>query len=174
MIWVNKVAAESVNLPPEQLVGKHCYEVWPQRSQPCVGCPMIKARQSGKAEETEIATPDGRVWFIRGYPMRDANGSITGLLEVTLEITERKKAEETLRESEERYRDLFESVSDGIIAIDKYGNIFDVNRKVEEIFDYQRDEMIGTSFNEISIFDSKDRHQASSSRPLLFRRRGQS
>jgi len=69
------------------------------------------------------------------------------------------EAEETLRESKERYRNLFESVSDGIIAIDKYGNIFDVNRKVEEIFDYQRDEMIGTSFNEISIFDSKDRQR---------------
>ena len=44
MVWVNEAAGKSVNLPPEQLVGQYCYEIWPQRDTPCVGCPVAEAR----------------------------------------------------------------------------------------------------------------------------------
>ncbi len=95
--WANRAAAESVGLPLDALVGRHCYEIWPQRSEPCIGCPVMKAMETGEPQEQEMTTPDGRVWFIRGYPVREENGDVVGAVEVTHDITERKRAEEERR-----------------------------------------------------------------------------
>jgi len=96
MIWVNKEAADSVNLSLEQLVGKYCYEIWHQRNTPCENCPVIKARDTKQPQEGEIISPDGREWFMRGYPVKDENGNVSGIVEVALDITRRKAAERKL------------------------------------------------------------------------------
>jgi PAS domain S-box-containing protein len=96
ILWANRAAGESVGLSPEQLVGRYCYEIWNQQSQPCTGCPVVQARESGRSQEAEMTTPDGRMWLVRGYPVQDADGQVAGIVEVTLDITERKRAEEAL------------------------------------------------------------------------------
>jgi DNA-binding CsgD family transcriptional regulator len=88
-----------VNLTPEEIVGRFCYEIWSQRSQPCSDCPVLKAMKTGHTEEKEKYTPDGKSWFVRGHPVRDANGKIVGAIELTLDITERKQAEEALQKA---------------------------------------------------------------------------
>jgi len=98
IIWTNKAAAKSVGLTCEQLLGQLCYKIWPQRDKPCVGCPVTKARQTGKPQQAEITTPDGRIWLIQAYPTQDVDGSVTGIVEVKLEITEHKQAEEREQE----------------------------------------------------------------------------
>ncbi len=103
VLWANKAVSDLVGLAPEELVGRYCYETWPRRSEPCVGCPVTKARETGQAQEKEMITPDGRAWFIRGYPVRDINGKLTGTVEIALEISERKLAE---AEIEKRNREL--------------------------------------------------------------------
>jgi PAS domain S-box-containing protein len=141
--WVNRAAGESVGVDPQQLVGRHCYEIWQQRSKPCVGCPVVKARKSGQPQEAEMTTPDGKVWFIRGYPVRETNGNIIGAVEVTLEITARKRAEESLKESEERYRTLVENINCGINLIDADHNIIMVNNPTGDKFKKPVHEIIG-------------------------------
>ncbi len=134
ILWANKAAAESVDLPPEQLVGCYCYEIWPQRSEPCVGCPVAKARESGKPQETEITTPDGRAWFIRGYPMRDANDRVVGVVEVTLDITERKRMEDALQAEKNKLQSVIDAMEDGLTIQDKDFNIIYQNELVRKIF----------------------------------------
>jgi PAS domain S-box-containing protein len=102
ILWANRAACESAGLTREELIGRHCYEVWPQRYDPCPDCPVIKAMDSGQPQETTKNTPDGRAWFIRGYPVRDAQGSIVGAIETTLDITESKQAKVALREKEQK------------------------------------------------------------------------
>ena len=119
ILWTNKAAVESVGLTTEQLVGRYCYEIWPQRNQPCEGCPVARARQTGKPQKAEIATPDGRTWSVRGYPILDEYDRVTGIIELVLNITECKKAEQALRESEEKYKELAESITDVFFAFDK-------------------------------------------------------
>jgi PAS domain S-box-containing protein len=99
VIWANRAACESVNLTQEELVGCFCYEIWSQRSLPCSDCPVVEAMKTGQPEEKEKYTPDGKAWFVRGYPVRDANGKIVGAIELALEITERKQAEKELQKS---------------------------------------------------------------------------
>lgn len=102
VLWANKVASESVGLALEDLVGRHCYEIWPHLGKPCPGCPVMKALETGQTQSTEMITPDGRQWFIRGYPVLDQEGQAVGAVEITMDITERKKVEKALKESEER------------------------------------------------------------------------
>ena len=62
--------------------------------------------------------------------------------QLQLEIDERKQAEETLRESEKKYRDLFENVSDGICFLDAEGNYTDINKAVESLTGYPKEELL--------------------------------
>ena len=117
--WTNKAAAESVNLTPEELVGKTCYEVWHGTKRPCDSCPIIKTFETGERHHEEMRTPDGRVWSVGGYPMRDEDGTLTGVVEVTREITEQVIAEEALKESEEKHRTLVQSLNDTIFVLNK-------------------------------------------------------
>jgi two-component system, cell cycle sensor histidine kinase and response regulator CckA len=147
ILWANRAASESAGLVSKQLIGRHCYEVWPKRSDPCPDCPVVKAMETGEPQEITKKTPDGRAWFIRGYPVRDVNGHIIGAIETTLEITERRRTEEELQESEKKYRNLVEHANDGIAIIQdtliKY-----INPRLAEICGYTYDEVVGKPFTD--------------------------
>jgi PAS domain S-box-containing protein len=161
-LWANRAAGESVGADPQQLVGHHCYEIWQQRRKPCIGCPVLKARKSGHPEEAEMTTPDGRVWYIRGYPVRNTKGNIIGAVEVTLEITESKQAEKALRESEEKYRNLAERANDGI-CIGQDGVIRYANARLAQMGGYTVEELIGAPVFDFFMPDElpevRDRYQ---------------
>ena len=127
VLWANRASAESVGQPVEQLRGKRCYEIWPQRSEPCEGCPVARARITGQACQEEMTTPDGRIWQISAYPVRDRQRRMIGLLEVTLEITERKRTEEALQQIEFQFSSIFETTHEAIGASGPDGRIITAN-----------------------------------------------
>lgn len=98
VVWANNAAAKSVGLRNEDLLGRRCYEVWHSRKKPCRRCPVRKARITGKVIEAETASADGRNWQIKGYPIKDSAGRVVGVVEVTTDITERKRAEQEIRD----------------------------------------------------------------------------
>lgn len=108
VIWANKTAGETVGQEPQQLEGRYCYEIWHDRSKPCSRCPVVVARDSGMPHEAQIASADGREWYIRAYPVMSGNGQAIAMVEFCLEVTERVRVETALREGERRYRGLFE------------------------------------------------------------------
>jgi PAS domain S-box-containing protein len=117
VVWANQAAGASVGVPVKELIGRHCYEIWHGREKPCEACPVRNTLDTGEPQEREMKSTDGREWFIKGYPVRDSEGQITGAIEITMDITDRKRAELDLIESEEHFRQLISQSLQGIAII---------------------------------------------------------
>ena len=162
VLWGNKRALDSVGMRKEELIGRHCWEIWHGRSEPCDGCPVIFALDTGEPREGEIRSPDGREWYIRGFPVKDDGGRVMGAVEFCLEITARKRAEyallenERVLESEKRFRSLFEHMLEGVaycrMLYDENGRpadfvYLDVNSAYSELTGLQ--DVIGRKVSEV-------------------------
>jgi len=103
-----------------------------------------------QVNEFRTITKDGREIWIRAVGARtEYQGKLAGLVSFS-DITERKRAEEKLRESEEELRKMFESVNDGISVIDLNGVITRVNQRTVEMHGFSsRDEVVGKSALEL-------------------------
>ncbi|MDD3407902.1 MAG: PAS domain-containing protein, partial [Methanomicrobium sp.] len=93
IIWANKEPAESVNLRPEELTGKTCYELWYNRASPCEDCTIKKAMTAKTPVTEEKTRKDGRCKKVSAYPVFDENKNLTGAVESVLDISRRKKPE---------------------------------------------------------------------------------
>jgi PAS domain S-box-containing protein len=151
IIWANRAAGESVGRKPEDLVGKKCYEIWQQRDTPCEGCLVEKAIEKGEVVSGEMSSPDGRVWFIKGNPVRDEEGNIIGVIETTMNITERKKTEEELKETKERYQKIIENADEWIWILGRDGNFKYANRAALENSGYEFEKWLGRSYYPIVV-----------------------
>jgi len=97
ILWANQAACESAGLPLEELVGRHCYEIWQDRTEVCPDCPVLAAIETGDAQSRIITSPTGKTWRVTGCPVRDERGSTVSAVEVTEDITEYVSLEAQLR-----------------------------------------------------------------------------
>jgi PAS domain S-box-containing protein len=108
--------------------------------------------------EKEYRKKDGRIFPVelRTYFIQDEDGKAVGMWAVIRDATERKGAEEALRESEANYRLLFSAESDAIIIVDaKTKQIVDANEAALALYGFSREELIGLSATEISAEPEK-------------------
>ena len=159
ILWLNKAAADSVEKTREELIGKKCYSVWQKSNKSCIDCPIDASLEIGSPTSGEISTPDGRVFIVRGFPVRDKRGIIIGAVELTQNITKLKQTEKDLIVSEERYRNLFESSPYSIGIFDLNGTLIDCNKATEKflsIHNLERD-FIGKHFREFLGYLEKNK-----------------
>ncbi len=108
----------------------------------------IEATEAGeKRDELEfrIIAPDGTIRFIRGAgePVFDDAGRVIRMVGTAQDITERKKAEDALKEAESRLSSLAQTASDAIIMADSNGDIISWNSGAQKIFGYSESEVQG-------------------------------
>ncbi len=114
---------------------------------------VLLAQTSGTPYELELQTvrtdgSQGWTWA-RGEAIRDANGAIIELHGVTLDITERKLAEQTLAENEELLRTVLDTSTDAVIRLDRDGRFEYVNATVEQNTGIPFERWIGRTFAEL-------------------------
>jgi two-component system cell cycle sensor histidine kinase/response regulator CckA len=103
--------------------------------------------------ETRLQRKDGGVIWgsITARSVRDESGDVLCYDGIVEDITERKRAEEAVRESEERYRQLFEMESDAIFLVDDgTGAVLEVNASASELYGYSREEMLRIKNTDLS------------------------
>ncbi len=102
--------------------------------------------ESGTLEYAITGLKGTRRWLdMHASPMRDATGRVTALLGVTRDITARRQAEAAVRESEQRFRELFEGSPDAIFVEELDGWVLDVNPAACRLHGMERAELIGRS-----------------------------
>ncbi|MFX0175447.1 MAG: PAS domain S-box protein [Candidatus Hodarchaeota archaeon] len=108
-------------------------------------------------EEFRIKHKDGRYVLLqtKGKFYKDNYGTLKALL-ISRDITESKKSEQKLIESEEKYRHLYENSPIGIVVTDNEGVILEGNAVAAKIFGYEPDEAIGKNFTDLRIFSPKE------------------
>ncbi|MEW6305523.1 MAG: PAS domain S-box protein [Verrucomicrobiota bacterium] len=84
-------------------------------------------------------------------PLKDGAGNVIGASKIVRDITEHKKAEAAVRESESRKSAILQTALDAIISIDEHGSVSEWNPAAEKIFGYPRDEALGRHLDELII-----------------------
>ncbi len=130
-----------------------------------------KARVRGAAEPThfeyEGLRRDGRrIWVeVNVAPIKDADGRTIHTQSTIRDITDRKQAEQALRESEQRYRGIVETAQEGIATHDPDGTITYVNQRMADMLGYSREEIIGRS--SLDFVDPQEREAVIRARESL-------
>jgi len=116
-------------------IGQPCYKLICQHDYPA-GCPFVKIFKNGESVHCEEWLLHNRYFNVVGTPVMHDGSEVTGAVIVYMDITERIRAHEELKQSEERYRDLFENANDMIQCIKPDGSFLYVNRAWHEVLGY--------------------------------------
>ncbi|HEX8070700.1 MAG TPA: PAS domain S-box protein [Pyrinomonadaceae bacterium] len=94
------------------------------------------------------------------YPIKDERGRVREIVLMHEDITARVRAEERLRQSEERYRALFETTPDGIMIVDDEGRYVEVNESLCRILKAPRAQLVGAHFSQFMLPERTDEAHA--------------
>jgi len=124
---------------------QRCFESLFHRGEPCENCETYKVLQTNAPRSWEWTGPDDHTYDVYDYPFTDTDGSSL-ILELGIDITERKRAETALRAASLYTRSLIEASLDPLVTISPQGKITDVNEATERATGVPRDRLIGTDF----------------------------
>ena len=147
ILQTNKAMAERLGKSPKELVGQICYEIVHDTKEPPAFCPHARLLNDGKEHSSDAHEErlDGD-FLITVSPLHDSDGSLIGSVHVARNVTEIKKSERALLESEKKFRNLADQ-SPNMIFINAKGKIVYANKKCEEVMGYAKQEFYSPNFD---------------------------
>ncbi|MCJ7719052.1 PAS domain S-box protein [Candidatus Bathyarchaeota archaeon] len=141
----------------KEVLGKPAEDFWSSREN---AVEVVKAleHKGGWVGELTAKKKDGSTFEVQlsASMVKDKTGKPSCMMVSLIDVTERSEVERKLRESEEKFRNLFQNANDAMIYLDGSGRILDVNRRTVEVFGGTREALKGKQFTEIGIFSIKE------------------
>ena len=146
LVRANKAYADACKMKPKELIGKTCYELFHLTKEHIPDCPHKRTLETKKPAMAEIFEPRFGIYLeVTTAPIFNKKGEVVASVHVARDITERKRMDEALRESEEKYSTLVERGNDGIV-ITQDGLIRFANSKMVEIAGFRLEEVLDKPF----------------------------
>jgi len=164
ILWANEKAEEVLGLSKSEIEGRTYDDPkwkitdFEGEEYPVEELPFKMVKEKGEAVydvRHAIEWPDGerRQLSINAAPLYDQEGEFDGMVATIEDVTEEVEKEKELKESEERYRRLFETAHDGMLIIDaKSGKIKDANPHLQDMIGFSKEELVGKELWEIGTF----------------------
>lgn len=143
LVQYNQAFAERFQAEP----GDYCYRAYKGRECKCEICPVERTFADGKSHTTEEIGyyKDGTQahWIVNTAPIYDDNGDIVAAMEMCLDITQRKRLEEDLKASEQKYCAIFNNIPNAVLVLDAETlEILDCNQTALSLYGHTRGNLI--------------------------------
>ena len=155
VILVNDASCKLFCRPREEIIGKTSFELFPDQDMADVSFKMdeevfLTGKENVNEETNTYAPGRTRTVLVKKTPYKDKAGN-EFLVGVTRDITDRKRAEEALRESERRLTDIINFLPDATFVIDKDGKVIAWNKAIEAMTGIKAKDMIGKGDYEYAL-----------------------
>ncbi len=149
VLEINNYGLELFNKQRREVIGEKCYKVFDDCKEPGEDCPLLRSLESQNNELGEKYFPDKQKWFsVKSTPVVDEKGTIVKFVDLMRDITDQKSMEEELKQSELKYRFLFDRAEMLISVFNRDGSCQMVNQKVADLFGREPAAFIGKSFTD--------------------------
>ena len=151
IVQVNSAMANRLGVSPEDAVGMTCYEVVHHTPSPPPICPHRLLLQDHQSHSTDLHEDHLHGdFFLTVSPIQDPSGAVAGSVHILRDISERRRTESLVRESEKKFREIFNSANDAIHLNElredgRPGQFFDVNEVACRTVQYSREELLQMS-----------------------------
>ena len=167
IIRANSAAQDILGLKRHEVEGRsHMSPEWeivlpdgtPLSLEEMIGFKVMQEKSLIKDVVMGIKRPVGDIsWIsVSATPFVDKVGKFEGVVVTFVGITEQKKMEDALRESEKMFKEMFDNVNDEIIILDTSGRIVNVNQRSFDLTGHLPDEIIGLTIDEVGIFEEEE------------------
>lgn len=152
LTYINPRFSELLGYTPEEIIGEKCDRFVVAEDQSILDADMralAEARQRSVTSSFRVRRKDGTIIELGTHMTRAIFDGKPAVIGTAQDITERKRAEQLLKMSEDRYRDLVEHSQDLICTHDLSGRILSTNLSSEKMLGYKREEMLNMNIQDI-------------------------
>lgn len=149
----NRAASRLLQVPIQEIVGRHCHDIMHNQACPPDGCPFKRALETGRWEPAEMECEAlGRTFLVSCTPVLDDAGGLRRVIHIATDVTQLRKARERARVSDERLRNVVEHAPVGVHMYDLHGDgalVFTgANPTADQLLGIAHNQLIGRTIEE--------------------------